>query len=128
MAGDRRSDPPAPLPARIASTGTVLEGSTEQWRDKKRYLWLIGLVVPSLAFLALGMHELTGWAGWFWIGPIVILGIVPAIDLLTIDREPQRTRATGYTGTATALYRGSRPGFRSYRNIIRKIRIFYINQ
>ena len=88
MAGERRTVPPAPLPARIASTGTVQEGSTEQWRDKKRYLWLIGLVVPSLAFLALGMHELTGWAVWFWIGPIVILGIVPAIDLITgLDRS-----------------------------------------
>ena len=29
-------------------------GSTEEWRDRKRYLWLIGLVVPSLAFVAFG--------------------------------------------------------------------------
>ena len=28
-------------------------GSTAQWKDRKRYLWLIGLVVPSLAFVAL---------------------------------------------------------------------------
>ena len=34
--------------------GTVPTGSTEQWRDKKRYLWLIGLVVPSLAFVGFG--------------------------------------------------------------------------
>ena len=33
---------------------TVPEGSTEAWRDHKRYLWLIGLVVPSLAFVAGG--------------------------------------------------------------------------
>ena len=39
----------------IANT-TVPAGSTEQWRDPKRYLWLIGLVVPSLFFL--------GYAGW----------------------------------------------------------------
>ena len=25
---------------------TVPTGSTEHWQDKKRYLWLIGLVVP----------------------------------------------------------------------------------
>jgi alkane 1-monooxygenase len=75
----------------IVPTGgrsTVPEGSTEQWRDKKRYLWLIGLVVPSLAFIATGMWRLTGWGVWFWIGPIVILGIVPAIDLMTgLDRS-----------------------------------------
>jgi alkane 1-monooxygenase len=37
-------------------SGTVPAGSTEAWKDKKRYLWLIGLVVPSLAFLAIGLH------------------------------------------------------------------------
>ena len=67
---------------------TVPQGSTEQWRDPKRYLWLIGLVVPSLAFIGYGMWSLTGWGVWFWIGPIVILGIVPAIDLVAgLDRS-----------------------------------------
>jgi alkane 1-monooxygenase len=67
---------------------TVPAGSTEQWRDKKRYLWLIGLVVPSLAFIATGMWRLTGWGLWFWIGPAVILVIVPGIDLLAgLDRS-----------------------------------------
>src|SRR4051812_41914437 len=67
---------------------TVPEGSTDRWRDRKRYLWLIGLVVPSLAFIAIGMWRLTGWGAWFWIGPIVILGIVPAIDLIAgLDRS-----------------------------------------
>jgi alkane 1-monooxygenase len=69
-------------------TGTVPPGSTEQWRDRKRYLWLLGLVVPVLAFAAIGLHAWTGWGVWFWIGPIVILGIVPAVDLLTgLDRS-----------------------------------------
>lgn len=70
------------------ATGTVPSGSTERWTDRKRYLWLIGLVVPSLAFLAIGMHAVTGWGVWFWIGPIVILGVVPAIDLVAgLDRS-----------------------------------------
>src|SRR4051794_29635035 len=67
---------------------TVPAGSTEGWRDRKRYLWLIGLVVPSLAFIGAGMWALTGWGVWFWIGPIVILVVVPAIDLVTgLDRS-----------------------------------------
>ena len=44
-------------PATSASAiphSTVPAGSTERWTDKKRYLWLIGLVVPSLAFLGYG--------------------------------------------------------------------------
>ncbi|NIJ10714.1 alkane 1-monooxygenase [Saccharomonospora amisosensis] len=64
-------------------TGTIPPGSTQRWKDRKRYLWLIGLVVPSLAFVALGMHSVTGWGVWFWIGPIVILVVVPVIDLVT---------------------------------------------
>ena len=75
-------------PSPETAHGTVPEVSTAQWRDRKRYLWLIGLVVPSLAFIAIGMWTLTGWGAWFWIGPVVILGIVPAIDLVAgLDRS-----------------------------------------
>jgi alkane 1-monooxygenase len=67
---------------------TVTKESTETWTDPKRYLWLFGLVVPSLAFVAWGMHSLTGWGVWWWIGPIVVYGIVPVVDLLTgIDKS-----------------------------------------
>ena len=70
------------------ANSTVPAGSTEQWRDPKRYLWLIGLVVPSLFFLGYGGWLLTGWPGLFWIGPVVILVIVPAIDLFAgLDRS-----------------------------------------
>ena len=61
--------------------------AVERWTDKKRYLWLIGLVVPSLAFAAIGLHAATDWAVWLWLGPIVVLVIVPAIDLIAgLDR------------------------------------------
>src|SRR6476620_3998713 len=67
---------------------TVSAASTTGWRDNKRYLWLIGLVVPSLAFIGYGFFRLTEWAVWLWIGPIVILVIVPAIDLVAgLDRS-----------------------------------------
>ena len=67
---------------------TVPQGSTEQWRDRKRHLWLIGLVVPSLAFVGYGGWRLTDLGAWFWVGPFVILVVVPAIDLLAgLDRS-----------------------------------------
>lgn len=70
------------------ANSTVPVGSTDGWRDKKRYLWLIGLVVPSLAFIGFGLWWLTGWGAWFWIGPVVILVVVPAIDLVAgLDRS-----------------------------------------
>ncbi|KRF37544.1 fatty acid desaturase [Nocardioides sp. Soil805] len=69
-------------------SGTVPAGSTDGWTDRKRHLWLIGLVVPSLAFAGVGLHQLTGWGAWLWLGPIVILGVVPAIDLVAgLDRS-----------------------------------------
>ena len=37
------------------ANSTVPQGSSEAWTDKKRYLWLIGLVVPSLAFAGYGL-------------------------------------------------------------------------
>ncbi len=70
------------------ANSTVPEGSSARWTDKKRYLWLIGLVVPSLAFIAFGAHQLTGWSAWLWIGPVVILVVVPTIDLVAgLDRS-----------------------------------------
>ena len=44
--------------------------------------------MPSLAAVAFGMHQLTGWGVWLWIGPIIILVVVPAIDLFAgLDRS-----------------------------------------
>ena len=97
-------------------------GSTgpQQWTDSKRYLWLIGLVVPSLAFVGFGMWSLTGWGVWFWIGPIVILVIVPAIDLVAgLDRSNppddviealEKDEAGTTAGSPTCSCRSSTPG------------------
>ena len=67
---------------------TIPEGSTEQWKDKKRYLWLLGLVVPSLGFGAWGLVELTGLGVFWYLGPIVVFVVVPAVDLIAgLDRS-----------------------------------------
>ncbi|MGD9955204.1 MAG: fatty acid desaturase [Candidatus Nanopelagicales bacterium] len=69
-------------------SGTVPRGTTARWRDRKRYLWLIALVMPLLPFAAVALHASTGWSIWLWLGPLVILGLVPLVDLLTgLDRS-----------------------------------------
>jgi alkane 1-monooxygenase len=65
-----------------ATAGTVTEGSTEIWKDKKRYLWLFGLVIPSAIFIIYAGWASTGWGIWFWGGPLLILVIVPVLDLI----------------------------------------------
>ncbi len=77
-------------PARPAArtTGTVPAGSTEQWKDEKRYLWLLGLVVPSLGFAAWGLVEATGLGLFWYLGPIVVFVVIPAVDLIAgLDRS-----------------------------------------
>ncbi|MGE3252725.1 fatty acid desaturase [Pseudonocardia sp.] len=57
----------------------------DTWHDPKRYLWLLGLVVPVLPFVAMGLHAWTGLAAALYVGPVVLLVIVPLIDLITGD-------------------------------------------
>jgi alkane 1-monooxygenase len=55
----------------------------DTWKDGKRHLWALGLVIPLLPFLALGLHVLTGSEIGLWAGPLVLFGIVPLIDMFT---------------------------------------------
>jgi alkane 1-monooxygenase len=72
----------------MSASGIVPIGSTEQWRDAKRYLWLLALVMPVLPFAAIALHAATHQSVWLWLGPIVILGLVPLIDLAVgLDRS-----------------------------------------
>ena len=52
------------------------------WSDPKRYLWLLGLVVPILPFIAFGTAELSGLGIGYWIGPAVVYGLIPILDTL----------------------------------------------
>ena len=58
------------------------DGGSDTWHDGKRYLWLLGLVVPLLPFLAMGLWSLTGVAAALYLGPVVLLGLVPLVDLV----------------------------------------------
>ena len=60
----------------------------EEWRDKKRFLWLMGLIPPTAIFMALGMiwaFNQLGWNAvspiWGWIGPMLVYGLLPVLDL-----------------------------------------------
>jgi alkane 1-monooxygenase len=67
----------------LDASGTVPAGSTGRWRDRKRHLWLLGTVMPSIAVGALSLHAATGWGVWLWLGPVIVLGVVPLVDLAT---------------------------------------------
>ncbi len=72
----------------MTANQTIPAGSTARWHDKKRHLWLLGLVVPSLAFLAWGLVTLSGWSLFWFLGPIVVFVVIPLIDLVAgLDRS-----------------------------------------
>lgn len=53
---------------------------SEVWHDPKRHAWLLGLVVPSLPFVAWAMVSLTGLAVFWWVGPMLVFVLMPVLD------------------------------------------------
>ena len=74
-------------------------GSSAHWRDKKRYLWLMGLIAPTALFVVLpviwGLNQL-GWTtisqAFFWVGPVLIYVLLPSLD--SSSAVTGRTRPT----------------------------------
>lgn len=59
-----------------------------EWTDRKRHLWLLGLIVPLFPFLGGALAYLSGWSGFWYIGPVLLFVIIPAIDFLAgLDRD-----------------------------------------
>jgi len=59
------------------------------WQDKKRHLWLLGLIVPTMLFLMLPLVWALNQAGLhtaaqlpLYIGPILLYVILPTLDLM----------------------------------------------
>jgi alkane 1-monooxygenase len=62
--------------------------SADQWRDKKRRLWLMGLIAPTTLFTVMPIVWALNQAGWtaasqalFWIGPFLVYILLPVLDL-----------------------------------------------
>ncbi len=53
-----------------------------KWRDRKRYAWLLGLIVPLLPFISWGLVQATGLGAFWFYGPVLIFGVFPLLDLL----------------------------------------------
>jgi alkane 1-monooxygenase len=57
--------------------------SAMPWKDKKRHLWVLGLVVPMLPLAGMALHHATGIGAFLWMTPVVFLGVVPLLDLVS---------------------------------------------
>ena len=62
--------------------------SVAAWKDKKRHLWLLGLIPPTALFLAAALVAGFNWLGadlvapvWWWIGPLLVYVLLPILDV-----------------------------------------------
>ncbi|MGC8122030.1 alkane 1-monooxygenase [Marinobacter sp. VGCF2001] len=71
-----------PKPAGDTGPDGISASGAENWKDPKRYLWLLGPALPGI-----GLAALTGYAlapkklkALAWTGPALVHGIIPALD------------------------------------------------
>lgn len=50
------------------------------WRDRRRYLWLLGAAVPGLVALSWLGVRVTGHEAFWWSGPVLAFAVVPLLD------------------------------------------------
>jgi alkane 1-monooxygenase len=65
----------------FSPTAGAMSAEPATWRDPKRHAWLLGLVVPTLPFIAWGLVEATGLGVLWFFGPVLVFGIFPLLDL-----------------------------------------------
>ncbi|MBM0206782.1 alkane 1-monooxygenase [Micromonospora sp. STR1s_5] len=81
------------------------------WRDPRKPLWPLALLVPTLPFAGFVLWRAGGGAWAWWFTPVVVFGLIPVIDLLRGDdrqNPPEeavpRLSADGYYRWLTYLY------------------------
>ncbi|HEY4277321.1 MAG TPA: alkane 1-monooxygenase [Conexibacter sp.] len=62
--------------------GDDAELTPASWKDGKRYAWLLGLLVPTLPFIAFGLVHATGLGVFWFFGPVLVFGVFPLLDLI----------------------------------------------
>ena len=62
-------------------------GPRPAWYDRKRYLWLLGTVVPLFLFVGWGLVNVTGLGLFWWIGPMVVYVVIPVLDVALGDDD-----------------------------------------
>jgi alkane 1-monooxygenase len=88
IAGSAPAHPTGRRRRGVRITGTITGSDGQTWRDPKRHLWLLSVVVPLLPLGAWRLVDGTGSSVFWWMGPVWILAIVPALDaILGTDRS-----------------------------------------
>jgi alkane 1-monooxygenase len=71
-----------PTQGRTAARRAQQSAAAVDWRDRKRHVWLLALIIPSLVPLSWAAAELTGSGIFWWSGPIITFVVIPLLDYL----------------------------------------------
>jgi len=52
------------------------------WRDRKRYVWLLGLIIPVLVPASWAGVAVTGSGLFWWSGPTLVFVLIPLLDVV----------------------------------------------
>jgi alkane 1-monooxygenase len=66
----------------LSGRATPSTAERPDWRDGKRYLWLLGAVVPMFLFAGWGMVNVTGLGLFWWMGPLFLYVLIPVFDMV----------------------------------------------
>lgn len=64
------------------STATLNSPPTHPWKDRKRYLWTLGAVIPCLPVVGWFLYQFSGWEITLWFAPFFIYLVIPVFDWL----------------------------------------------
>lgn len=53
-----------------------------EWRDTRRYWWLLSTLTMLLPVGAVSMVQLTGWPVMWWFGFLFVFGVIPLFDVV----------------------------------------------
>ncbi|MCL1480622.1 MAG: hypothetical protein MH213_04515 [Marinobacter sp.] len=62
--------------------GVFVAPSGEIYRDRKRYLWALSVLVPMLALVGPGLFFVTGNALWLWAPLAFYFVVIPVLDMV----------------------------------------------
>jgi alkane 1-monooxygenase len=66
----------------VSATTIPAPNASLAWRDGKRYLWLLGALIPGLPLLGWGLVAATGWSVFWFSGPLFLFVVVPLADVI----------------------------------------------
>ena len=58
-----------------------VEVNPAAWTDPKRYAWLLGIIVPLGPIIGWGLWSLTGFGGFWFLGPVLVFVLFPILDI-----------------------------------------------